>query len=173
VLPAADFAQYTLMAAHRPASSAFAVSIALTNAGILEDRAQLTQGYIDFFDCNDLIISLEQILRQVQLREHAGEHAGSAPLLADNKEIAMTTHKSARAVIAFATLLTVITSDAPLAFAARQGDLPIVTHLVRSDARIHAAVRTTAPVTAASALAPAPSSQPGGVCDVGDNPMIC
>ena len=41
----------------------------------------------------------------------------------------------------------------------------------RTDRRTEA--RGWIPAPAAGAMTPAPSNQPGGVCDWGDNPMIC
>jgi len=58
----------------------------------------------------------------------------------------MTTHKSRRAVLAFAMLLVASTTlGAPLALAASPVHAPIAKHAVRPYAQVHALVRAITP----------------------------
>jgi hypothetical protein len=69
----------------------------------------------------------------------------------------------------------VVTSTFTTSLQARQ-NLRIDRHVVlsvRPNVSHHIEGHRWVPGAAASALTRAPSNQPGGVCDWGDNPMIC
>jgi hypothetical protein len=88
----------------------------------------------------------------------------------------MTTHQLRRAVFTFAALViagTTLGAPAATAASALHARIPnhivlyapIPNHIVRPDMQLQETNRAIVPHF--------PAAQSGGVCDVGDNPMIC